>query len=196
LSSIEEALRALADGRAIVLPTDTVYGVGADPTDERAVSAIFEAKRRPEEKGLPILAADIDDLRRVVRFGDDALLLAKRFWPGPLTMVLPRAESFDHPLGGTDPSTVAVRVPALPLTLDLLRRSGPLAVTSANRSGEPPAHTIEEARSALGDSVDVYLDGGTLTGSPSTVVSLVEGVGVLREGSIEEADILGALGHP
>ncbi len=193
MSTLQEALAALGAGDPIVLPTDTVYGLGALPDRPAAIAAIFAAKGRPEEKALPVLAADIAALQEVGHFDEAALFLAERFWPGPLTLVLPRATGFTHDLGGTDAATIAVRIPAFSATLDLLRRSGPLAVTSANRSGEPPAATVDEARRALGHAVDVFVDGGRVGGAPSTVVSLVEDPLVLREGALPEVDIKAAL---
>jgi tRNA threonylcarbamoyl adenosine modification protein (Sua5/YciO/YrdC/YwlC family) len=193
LNSLDEALAALAAAEAIVLPTDTVYGVGALPEHPRAIAAIFAAKGRPEAKALPILAAEAADLAEVARLDDAALLLARRLWPGPLTLVLPRAATFTHDLGGDDPATVAVRVPAFEPALELLRRSGPLAVTSANLSGQPPASTVREARDALGHAVRVFLDGGRVGGVPSTVVRLVGEPVVLREGAVAEADIASIL---
>lgn len=194
MSTLEEALGALAAGQAIVLPTDTVYGVGALPTDPRAIAAIFAAKGRPEDKALPVLGAELTALTQVAEFTGPARLLADRFWPGPLTLVLPRAAGFDHDLGGTDPSTIAVRIPAFAPTLELLAMSGPLAVTSANRSGEPPAATVHDARDALGDVIGVYLDGGRVAGAPSTVVSLVGEPAVLREGALPASEIFALMG--
>ena len=193
MSTLEEALAALGAEQAIVLPTDTVYGVGALPDRPDAVASIFAAKGRPEKKALPVLGADLHALERVGVFDESAMLLAKRFWPGPLTMVLRRASGFTHDLGGIDADTIAVRVPAFPLTLDLLRASGPLAVTSANRSGEPPAATVDEARSALSRSIRVFVDGGRVGGAPSTVVSLVGEPIVLREGALPATQIEAAL---
>lgn len=193
MSSVDEALAALSAGRAIVLPTDTVYGVGALPDQPDAIASIFSAKGRPEAKALPVLGAELAALEGVGAFDDSAVRLAQRFWPGPLTLVLRRAVAFTHDLGGTDPDTVAVRVPAFPPTLDLLRASGPLAVTSANRSGEAPAATVEEARAALGHAIFVFIDGGRVGGAPSTVVSLVEEPVVLREGALATGQIESAL---
>lgn len=193
MSCLDEALTALAAAEAIVLPTDTVYGVGALPEHPRAIAAIFAAKGRPETKALPVLGAEAAALEEVARFDEPALLLAQRLWPGPLTLVLPRAPGFAHDLGGDDPDSVAVRVPAFEPTLELLRRSGPLAVTSANLSGQPPASTVREARAALGDAIRVFIDGGRVGGMPSTVVTLVGEPVVLREGAVPEAQIASIL---
>lgn len=194
MSSLQEALAALAAGQAIVLPTDTVYGVGASPAQPDAVASIFRAKGRPEDKALPVLGADIAALQEVAVFEERAARLARRFWPGPLTLVLPRAAGFRHDLGGSDDATIAVRIPAFDPTLELLSESGPLAVTSANRSGEPPAATVEDARVALGHAIDVFLDGGRVGGAPSTVVSLVGAPAVLREGALGASEILSLVG--
>ena len=195
MNTLEEALAALGAGQAIVLPTDTVYGVGALPDRPAAIAAIFAAKGRPEDKALPVLGADLAALEAVGTFDDSAALLAQRFWPGPLTLVLRRAPGFTYDLGGTDAATIAVRVPAYAPTLDLLRASGPLAVTSANRSGEAPAATVDDARTALGHAIGVFIDGGRVGGAPSTVVSLVEEPVVLRQGALSASDIADALGR-
>jgi L-threonylcarbamoyladenylate synthase len=190
VSDLEAALGALDAGQAIVIPTDTVYGVAARPEVPGAVAAIFRAKGRPEEKPLPVLAADQHAAHAVAELDERALALAERFWPGPLTIVLPRAAGFEWDLGGRAEGTVAVRVPAHEVALQLLRASGPLAVTSANLSGHPPATTVAAARAALGTDVSVFLDGGTCDGLPSTVVSLVGKTSVLREGAIPEREVL------
>ena len=189
----EEALRA---GRLVVIPTDTVYGVAARPDIPGAIAAIFEAKGRPEDKAIPILGASRDDLEVVALFDDAARRLAERFWPGPLTLVLSRASDFEVDLGGTDPGTIAVRVPAHDVAIELLRRSGPLAVTSANRSGAPASTTVEQARSSLGDSVAVYLDAGVCDDEPSTVAVVAGGLRVLRPGPVSEDELRGPFSPP
>lgn len=154
----------------------------------KAVARVFELKERDTEKSLPVLAADQQSLGAVARFDTRADRLAERFWPGPLTIVLPRATGFTPDLGA-EHDTVAVRVPDSEAARGLLRASGPLAVTSANRSGEAPVDSIEAARSLFGDSVGAYLDGGRLQGEPSTVVSLIDDLRVLRLGAISEDDL-------
>lgn len=185
-----DALDSLASGNVIVVPTDTVYGLACLPHLPQAVRKIFELKGRPDAKPLPVLGDGLDSLRAVAEFDERATRLAREHWPGPLTLVLPRASRFAHDLGGDDNATVAVRVPRNETILELLASSGPLAVTSANRSGEVPATTIEEARSIFGDRPGAYIDGGTCRGVPSTVLSLVGDPVVLREGSLSGGDLL------
>lgn len=174
-----------------MVPTDTVYGLACLPELPAAVATIFELKGRPDDKPLPVLARDARALEPIAEFDTQAAALAQRFWPGPLTLVLRRAAGFDHDLGGNDTATVAVRVPENEVALALLEAAGPLAVTSANLSGASPATTADEARAIFGDRVPVYLDGGPSRGLPSTVVSLVGGPRVLREGALSEDEIFG-----
>jgi tRNA threonylcarbamoyl adenosine modification protein (Sua5/YciO/YrdC/YwlC family) len=199
MKNIDEAVEAVARGDLIVLPTDTVYGIAAKPDDPQAVARIFTAKGRPEDRPLPVLGASFEALRSVAVFDARATALAWELWPGPLTLVLPRADGFDHDLGGSDPN-VAVRVPSSGIALEVLDRSGPLAVTSANRSGEANCSTIEEAERLLGDSIAVYLDGGPCEGDPSTILSLVgDEPELLREGPIgvnKLGDLLAQISSP
>jgi tRNA threonylcarbamoyl adenosine modification protein (Sua5/YciO/YrdC/YwlC family) len=189
LTSIDTAEDALQKGALVVLPTDTVYGIAALLDAPGAVSALFAAKGRPSNKPLPVLADGIGTLRTVVTFDPRAEAIARRFWPGPLTVVLPRAPGFDVNLGGGSKDSVAVRVPRNDIIMGLLGRIGPLAVSSANRSDQTAAVTIEEARSALGESVAVYVDGGRLEGRASTIVGLTGELTLLREGGIPFAEI-------
>lgn len=188
---LEQAADALDRGLLVALPTDTVYGLAARADLPAAVNRIFELKERERDKPLPVLGSDALSLETIVRFDDRAAALARCFWPGPLTIVLPRAEGFDHDLGGTESSTsVAVRVPASDSTRALLAMTGPLAVTSANPSGAPPALTASEARAMFGDSVAVYLEEDTSGGgTSSTVVALMNDVAILREGPVSEEEI-------
>jgi L-threonylcarbamoyladenylate synthase len=190
---LEACVEVLKAGRLAVIPTDTVYGVAAAPGTVPGVEALFEAKGRPHDKAIPVLAASAEDLAGVAEFDELATSIATRFWPGPLTLVLNRAAEFDHDLGGTGDKTVAVRVPRFPLTLELLALSGPLAVTSANRSGQSAALTAASARAQLGPKVDVYLDGGELKGKPSTIISLVGRPRLLRTGALDPELVLGTV---
>jgi L-threonylcarbamoyladenylate synthase len=187
---VDEAVSAVARGALIVLPTDTVYGIGTRPDDEGATAALFAAKERPADLTLPVLVAAVRQAREIAVFDDRAERLAWA-WPGALTLVLPRtASSAGWDLGG-DVDTIGVRVPAHPLALALLARTGPLAVTSANRSGDPPARTCDELVAAFGDRVSVYLcQDAPLEGAASTVVDLAHGeLRILREGDVRADDL-------
>ncbi|MGH2729749.1 MAG: L-threonylcarbamoyladenylate synthase [Actinomycetota bacterium] len=181
---IKRAVEALLAGHVVVIPTDTVYGIAALPEIPAAVQAVFRAKGRTADKPLPVLAASASDLADVAILNERGKKLAERFWPGPLTLVLPRAPAFIHDLGGNEGATVAVRVPDNVITFELLQATGPLAVTSANLSGHPPATTLRAARAALGGAVEVGIDGGTCDGAPSSVVRLVDGPVEMRAGPI------------
>ena len=194
MSDAERAVGALRSGALVVLPTDTVYGVGALPDSAGGIDKLFEVKGRPREKAIPILAASFDDLHEVGTFDARASALAEAFWPGALTMVLPRHRRFTIDLGGTDAKTVAVRIPGDKTTQQILKQTGPLAVTSANHSGDPAATTVEAAREALGDAVEVYVDGGRVRGKGSTVVSLVGELRCLREGDLPFQEIARRVG--
>lgn len=187
---LDQAIEALDDRLCIVMPTDTVYGIAARPEHPEAIAVVFALKGRPEDKPLPILGASIVDLTSVASFDDRATHLASRWWPGPLTLVLPRARGFDHDLGGGPDLPVAVRIPAHPLARELLERSGPLAVTSANRSGAEPASDVDSAIEIFGDEVPVYIDGGISHGRASTVFDLSGEPRVLRAGAIEADQLL------
>ena len=193
MADLRDALEALERGLPIVIPTDTVYGLAARFDLPGAVRTLFDVKGRPEQKALPVLGAAREQLAELAVFTRDADALAERFWPGALTLVLARRRGFTYDLGGEGDDTVAVRVPSNEATLELLRLSGPLAVTSANLSGQPPCATAGDARAALGDAVAVYVDGGESRGSPSTVVALVNGIEVLREGAVSEGELRSAL---
>lgn len=192
---ITAAVDAVRAGHLVVVPTDTVYGVGADAFDEAAVAALLEAKGRGREMPPPVLVPSprtIDGL--AVDVPVYARRLVKRFWPGALTLVVRAQASLMWDLGETN-GTVAVRMPDHPLTLAVLAETGPLAVTSANRTGEPPARTVTDAASQLGPSVTVYLDAGRSgDAEPSTIVDCTgDAPVVLRHGAVPEAEILAAV---
>ncbi len=193
MSTIDEAVEALLGGGAAVIPTDTVYGIAALPSKPEGIASVFDIKGRSRDKGLPVLAASVDQLEGIVIPNDRAKALAKRFWPGPLTLILPAAKGFDADLGGLGDGTVAVRVPALDITRELLTKTGPLAVTSANLSGMWAATTVAEARVAVGHAIKVFLDAGKCDGVASTIISLVGDTKKLRKGPITDQDIEDAL---
>ena len=192
---IAVASQAAREGRLVVLPTDTVYGIATRPDDSGATARLFEAKARPRDLELPVLVPSTDAAREIATFDERAEALAMRFWAGPLTIVLPRAPaSRGWDLGG-DPDTIGVRMPHHPLALAVLARTGPLAVSSANRSGEPTPSTCEELDGVFGDAVAVYLcDEGPLGQVASTVVDLTgDRPRMLRTGAVTEDDVRAAL---
>ena len=187
---IAEAAEALARGELVVFPTDTVYGLAARPDDAAATQRLFAVKGRSHDLPLPILAGSLAAAHVVAQFDERAELLAAA-WPGPITLVLPRAaDTLGWSLGG-DGRTVAVRIPKHPLALALLARSGPLAVTSANRSGAPPLEDAEALAAVFDEEVAVYLcQDGPLAGAASTVVDLMAAEPrILRTGALSAADI-------
>ncbi len=191
-SSIEIAAGVLGDGGLVAFPTDTVYGLGAHAFVPQAVQRIFEVKGRAAEKAIPILLADPGDLPLVAEsVSPAAQKLVERFWPGGLTIVLPKSPDVPNVVtsGG---STIAVRVPNHPAALALIRRAGaPLAVTSANRSGRASPKTAEEVRADLEGLIEVILDGGRVPGGrESTVLDLTRPQPtVLRRGAIGVAEL-------
>lgn len=186
-AGLTEAVTAVRAGQCIVLPTDTVYGIGADAFDAAAVQGLLDAKERGRDMPPPVLIAEPSMLRAIAEeVPAAAAALAKAFWPGALTLILKAQSRSGMSLGETK-GTVAVRVPDHDDARALLRRTGPLAVSSANVSGQPAALTCDEAVAQLGDRVAVYLDGGAAAGGvASTIVdfaSAPEGR-VLRLGAI------------
>jgi len=182
---LNAAVKALQIGRLVVMPTDTVYGIAARPDLPVAVQALFAAKQRPTHQPLPVLVASANQAEPLALFDEAARTLLRTFWPGALTLVAPMRPELGWDLGQTD-GTVAIRQPAHPAALDLLHLTGPLAVTSANRSGQPPSLEAWAAQAAFGTKVAVYLDAGPSPGEiPSTVVRVDNGqVMVLRAGAI------------
>jgi L-threonylcarbamoyladenylate synthase len=185
-SAIEAASLAVQRGELIVLPTDTVYGVAADAFDPAAVSALLRAKGRGREMPPPVLvsaATTIDAL--AVRVPDYARTLVEKFWPGPLTIVCHQQSSLQWDLGDTR-GTVAVRMPDHELAREILERTGPLAVSSANSTGSPAATDAEEAERMLGESVAVLVDAGPSPGGQaSTIIDVTGERGrVLRRGAL------------
>lgn len=182
---IEEALAAILDGQVVGMPTDTVYGIGVDPFNLDAVERLFELKGRPEHKPVGVLVATIEQAREVGEISDQAAVLAERHWPGALTLIVTPKVVLSDWVGDKQRRTVGIRVPDHPVAGDLLELSGPLAVTSANRSGGPEAMSDREARDVFGDEVAVYLEGRAPGGQASTVVDATgPDLTVLREGPV------------
>ncbi|MCX6036169.1 MAG: L-threonylcarbamoyladenylate synthase [Chloroflexi bacterium] len=190
------ALEVLQLGGIVAFPTDTVYGVGALAFDGAAVERIYAAKDRPVEKAIPVLIGDADDLAQVsAEVPEIALKLAACFWPGPLTLVVPKHPELPEVVSAT--GTVGVRIPDHPVARALLRLAGPMAVTSANLSGQPSPSTAREVFAQLGGRIALILDGGTTPGGvPSTVVDCVGAeLKVLRAGPIPKREILAVSGR-
>jgi L-threonylcarbamoyladenylate synthase len=195
IAGLAAAAAAVRTGQLVVLPTDTLYGLGCDAFSAPAVTALLSAKGRSRDMPVPVLVGSwstVDGL--VLGVPPRARALIEAFWPGGLSLVLPHAPSLTWDLGDTR-GTVMLRMPLHPVALDLLREVGPMAVSSANRSGLPPATTIDQAREQLADRVGVFLDGGPSHESASTIVDLTNDDPVLlREGAVTAAQIGEVLG--
>ena len=195
-AGLAAAAGVVRSGRLVVLPTDTVYGLGCDAFDGMAVQSLLEVKGRGPQMPVPVLVGSwttIDGL--VLAVPRQARQLIEAFWPGGLSLVLPHAPSLTWNLGDTR-GTVMLRMPLHPVAIELLREIGPMAVSSANRSGQPPATTAEQAKEQLGEAVTVYLDGGPAGDPvPSTIVDLTgENPLVLRAGAVSVDEISEVLG--
>ena len=197
-ASITKAAKLLQDGGLVAFPTETVYGLGGDATNDRAVAAIFEAKGRPQFNPLISHVLDASEAKKLVQWNDTADRLARRFWPGPLTLVLPRAK--DSPISllataGLD--SVAVRAPSHPVAQGLIRAAGiPIAAPSANRSGAVSPTRAEHVAESLGERVPLILDGGPcLVGLESTVLDLTTATAtLLRPGGATREAIEATIG--
>ncbi|MBL7499722.1 threonylcarbamoyl-AMP synthase [Frankia sp. CNm7] len=194
-AGIEAAAGAVGRGDLVVLPTDTVYGIGADAFDATAVRALLAAKGRGRDMPVPVLIGAWRTLEGLVpHITMPVRELTRAFWPGGLTVIVRQAPSLRWDLGDSH-GTVAVRMPLHPVAIDLLGRTGPMAVSSANISGRPAANTADEAVEQLGDQVEVYLDAGpATTGVASTIVDCTGDVPrVVRLGAIDLAALRAVL---
>ena len=194
---IPQARAVLNKGGLVAFPTDTVYGVGTLVFDGPAVESIYRAKDRPIEKAIPVLIGDAEDMEKVgMNIPETAYRLATRFWPGPLTVVIPKKPTLPESVSAT--ATVGVRVPNHAVARALLRSAGPMAVTSANISGQPSPSTAEEVFAQLGGRIDLIIDGGkTPGGVPSTVIDCTENdLKILRAGPISLEAIRAKLSSP
>ncbi|MDO8146893.1 MULTISPECIES: L-threonylcarbamoyladenylate synthase [unclassified Isoptericola] len=184
--AIDEAVNTISRGGLVVLPTDTVYGIGADAFDADAVAALLAAKGRGRQMPPPVLVPDTRTLDGLaVDVPASARALVEAFWPGGFTIILRSQPSLQWDLGETH-GTVALRMPDHPAALALLRRTGPLAVSSANRTGGPAATEAAEAVDQLGDAVGCYLDGGTAPGGVASTIVDATGpeMRVVRQGAV------------
>jgi L-threonylcarbamoyladenylate synthase len=193
--TLAQALAVLDKGGLVAFPTDTVYGVGALAFNGMAVGSIYTAKDRPVEKAIPVLIGETADLAKVtLEVPGVAVRLAARFWPGPLTLVVPRHPDLPETVSASP--TVGVRVPDHSVARALLLAAGPMAVTSANLSGQPSPSSAQEVFAQLGGRIALIIDGGkTPGGVPSTVVDCSEPEPlILRAGPILEDEIRAVLG--
>jgi len=186
---VEEAARALAAGLVVCLPTESTYGLAADIRSAGALARIAALKQaRPVDAPYPLIAPDLAAARALARAWPPAAdQLAARYWPGPLTLVVPARADLPPELVGPG-GGVGVRVSSHPIAAALARALGAcITATSANRSGEPPATTVDTARASFGDRIACYLDGGTCDGTPSTVVAVGEdgALRVIRRGAVD-----------
>ena len=192
--TLSRALAVLRVGGLVAFPTDTVYGVGSLAFDGDAIESIYEAKDRPVEKAIPILISDMDQLEKVaIDIPKAAIQLASSFWPGPLTILVPKRATLPESVSAT--ATVGVRVPDHEIARTLLRAAGPMAVTSANISGGQSPVSAEEVFNQLGGRIPLIIDGGrTPGGVPSTLVDCTTPeLRILREGPIRMEELRSAL---
>lgn len=185
------AVEVLQRGGVVVVPTDTVYGLAARPDDNEAVRAIYRMKGRPEGMHLPVLAGSVNQVRTLgVAFTPSAAALARRWWPGPLTMAFAFEADGDRPGWLYGRTEVAVRIPDHSFLRDLLEQTGVLVVTSANPHGAPTPRTAGDIGTTLGDALELVVDGGELDDIPSTLVNVGGSAPVVeREGAVARADV-------
>jgi tRNA threonylcarbamoyl adenosine modification protein (Sua5/YciO/YrdC/YwlC family) len=191
VDAIKTAADSVTSGELVVLPTDTVYGLGANAFDRAAVAALLRTKGRGRDVPVPVLVGSWTTIDGLVSVVDERTRsLVEAFWPGGLTLVVTHAPSLSWDLGDAN-GTVAVRMPLHPVAIELLEITGPMAVSSANRHGQPAAQTAQQAREQLGDDVTVYLEDGPVPGGVASTIVDVTGPRprILRLGAIE-ADAL------
>lgn len=193
--ALEAAEHALERGECIVFPTDTVYGLGARPDLPEATERLFEIKERSRDLTIPVLVAGTADAGSIAELDERAMRLAHAFWPGGLTLVLRRTRGSAPWDLGAARETIGVRVPADGIAVALLASTGPLAVTSANRSGSPTPSSCAGVRDMLGDRIAVYICGGDARGeTPSTVIEVIgPEPRILRAGAIPPDDVFQVL---
>src|SRR5690242_7980643 len=195
-TGIASAISAVKGGRLVVLPTDTVYGIGADAFDNPAIDALLSAKGRGRNMPVPVLVGSWHTIEGLVyTVPNTARELIRAYWPGALSLVVRQAPSLRWDLGDAA-GTVMLRMPLHPVAIELLREVGPMAVSSANISGQPPSVSAAQAQSQLGDLVDVYLDAGlSAQQAASTIVDLTGAQPrILRQGPISAESVAEVLG--
>jgi len=195
--TLSETVAALSRGEVIAFPTETLYGLGADALNAAAVERVFQLKGRDPANPIPVLIADRAMLSRLVLDVPPlAETLIARFWPGPLTIVLPARSDIPRPLVNAA-GAVGVRISSQPIAVELVRALGnPLTATSANPSGKPPARTVEQAMGYFSGEIEIFVDGGTLTSKTGSTVLEISGAGIklVREGDIAKSAIEKVIG--
>lgn len=190
---IKQACKLLEGGKLVSFPTETVYALAANATDEQALKAIYNIKGREFKKPLALLFKNIEDAQRYVKFNKNALMLAQKFCPGPISFVLPKSDNCNLPdiiNGGLD--TLSIRIPDHEIALAILNQVNcPIVATSSNISGKPDATTAEQVRDYFGNNIDMIINGLGCSGRASTIVDLCKRQPkILREGEISLSDIL------
>jgi len=188
--AIPTAKRVIREHGIIVFPTDTIYGIAADAFSTIGISKIYQVKQRPKDKALPVLIGDLKQLDSLILpISQKANRIATAFWPGPLTLIMPKGPKV--PLELTPYPTIGIRMPDLTFTLQLLVETGPLATTSANLSGGSNPITVQDVIDQLGGQIDLILDGGPTPGSTASTVVDVTGpeIKILRQGPIKKEDL-------
>ena len=185
LDNLDEAVNKIADNQIVGIPTETVYGIGVNPNSQAAVDNLFKIKKRDDDKPVSLLIHSFAQLRKL-NIKTEIPEIVELYWPGPLTVVVEIEEAFPPGVGTSNPNSVGIRVPENQLALELLKKTGPLAVTSANISGDNEANNHIEAENIFGSSVSAYLEGYATHGDGSTVVDLrIEGGKTLRQGPLK-----------
>ncbi len=194
--ALEIATVTLQNGGLIAFPTDTVYGLACDAFNTVAIEEIYQIKGRDFAKAIPIMVGEFDQILKVAEVVDErSKILIDHFWPGALTVILPKRQELPYRVSQS--STIGIRMPDHPFCLDLLRKTGPLAVTSANLSGNPDALSANDVIRQLNEKIQIIIDGGKSTGGmPSTIVDCsMRPARIIREGAIQSAEILGLIGE-
>jgi L-threonylcarbamoyladenylate synthase len=176
---IKKAAKILKSGGVVAFPTETVFGIGAALNQPYAIKRIFKIKKRPGNKPLQVLVANMAQAIKLGRFNRKALELAEKCWPGPFTLVMPKTRAVSKLITGAS-SKVGLRMPDHKTALELIKKSGPIVATSANRAGEKPALTAAQVKKALPEIVFV-LSGRTKSGKPSKVIDVTKGFKILRK---------------
>jgi len=192
-NNLSDAIKALKNGEIIVYPTDTLYALGANIFNEDAVKKVFKIKKRPFTSPLPVAVSNFHEIDKIAYTNDVVKKVVERFLPGALTLILNKKDSVSNIITGSL-SKIAVRIPKNDIALDLLSRSGPLTVTSANIHNEKTPYVIKDLKMQFNTEISVYLDNGRLDAKPSTIIDMTsEKPVIVRDGPITKEEILDAI---